>query len=161
MSGVQHLGNHTFGKHLKHFGYKRAKSNSDVQENWRHLTYSKAVTCKPSVFLPWSLTPRQVQGDLFSSSGWNVQPPILGAAFPPLQQEPVAAVRSWAAAWCVQTKQLAGGLGEPPSCLESSNITELWHIVFLSLSSHYFSATYYFLHQKRLFYPHTSSSETE
>lgn len=163
MSGVQHLGIHTFGMHLKHFGYKRAKLNSDAQESWRHLTYLKAVTCKPSVFLSCSLTTRQAQGELFSSSAWNVQSLIQsglfspqGAAFPPLQQELASAGRSWAAASCVQTKQLAGGLGEPPSCLGNSYITVLWHIGFLSLSSYYFSATYFFLHQKRLFPPHTS-----
>lgn len=120
-------------------------------------------TCKPSVFLSCSLTPRQAQGELFSSSAWNVQSlsqsrmfSPQGAAFPPLQQESASARRSWAAASCVQTKQLAGGLGEPPSCLGNSYITVLWHIGFLSLSSYYFSATYFFLHQKRLFPPHTS-----
>lgn len=65
-----------------------------------------------------------------------------GAAFPPLQQEPASAGRSWAAASCVQTKQLAGGLGEPPSCLGSS---------YISVVTYWFSFSFFFLFQCHVF----------
>lgn len=106
-------------------------------------------TCKPSVFLSCSLTPRQAQGELFSSSAWNVQSlsqsrmfSPQGAAFPPLQQESASARRSWAAASCVQTKQLAGGLGEPPSYLGSN---------YISVVTYWFSFSFFLLFQCHIF----------